>query len=52
MAERVAEPVVLLRLGCLDTNVTDRPQIHIWRSDGASWFDPKVLAEELPQGLA
>lgn len=52
MAERVAQPVVLLRLGCLDTDATDRPQVHIWRSDGASWYDPKVLADELPQGLA
>jgi hypothetical protein len=51
MAERVAQPVVLLRLGCLDTDVTGRPQVHIWRSDGASWYDPKVVADELPRGL-
>jgi hypothetical protein len=52
MAERVAQSVVLLRLGCLDTDVADRPQVHIWRSDSASWYDPKVLADELPRGLA
>ena len=55
MAERVAQPVVLLRLGCLDSSldsgVTDRPQVHIWRSDGASWYDPKVVFPELPRGL-
>lgn len=52
VAERVAQPVVLLRLGCLDTDATGRPQVHIWRSDGASWYDPRVPAEELPRGLA
>jgi hypothetical protein len=52
MAERVAQPVVLLRLGCLDTPVTDRPQIHIWRSDGAPWYDPRLQLPEKPEGLA
>ncbi|MCW5736291.1 MAG: GFA family protein [Enhydrobacter sp.] len=52
VAERLAHTVVLLRLGCLDTKVTDRPQVHIWRSDGASWYDPNVLLDELPRGLA
>ena len=52
MAERPAQPVVLLRLGCLDTAVTtDRPQVHIWRSDAASWYDPKAPFPELPGGL-
>lgn len=51
MAERVAQPVVLLRLGCLDTPVADQPQVHIWRTDGASWYDPKAQLPELPQGL-
>ena len=56
MAERVVQPVVLLRLGCLDTPtdtvVTDRPQVHIWRSEGASWYDPKAQFPELLQGLS
>jgi len=56
MAERVVQPVVMLRLGCLDTpidsGVTDRPQVHIWRTDGASWYDPKAQFPELPQGLS
>jgi hypothetical protein len=51
MAERVAQPVVLLRLGCLDSDVGDRPQVHIWRSEGASWYDPKTVSPELPRGL-
>ena len=51
MAERVAQPVVLLRLGCLDTPVTDRPQVHIWRSDAAPWYDPKQQFPEKAEGL-
>ena len=51
MAERVAQPVVLLRLGCLDTPITDRPQVHIWRSEGAPWYDPKQSFPEKPEGL-
>ena len=51
-AERPAQPNVLLRLGCLDTPITDRPKQHIWRSDGASWFDPKDQLPELPRGAA
>jgi hypothetical protein len=51
MAQRPAQPVVLLRLGCLDTPVTDRQQLHIWRSDAASWYDPKAQWPEKEQGL-
>ena len=51
MAERTAQPVVLLRLGCLDTPLKDVPQTHIWRSDSASWYDPKVALPEKEQGL-
>jgi hypothetical protein len=50
MAERIAQPVVLLRLGCLDTEITARPRMHIWRSDAASWYDPKDVIPELPEG--
>ena len=52
MAERVAQPVVLLRLGCLDTAIGDRPQVHIWRSDAASWYDPGRQHPERPEGLS
>lgn len=51
MAERVAQPNVLLRLGCLDTPVRDVPQVHIWRSDGAAWYDPKIDLPEMQKGL-
>jgi hypothetical protein len=46
VAERTGQPVTLLRLGCLDTPVVDRPMAHIWRSDGASWYDPH---HEIPE---
>ena len=52
MAERLAQPIVLLRLGCLDTTVTDQPQVHIWRSDAVSWYDPRNQFPEMPNGLA
>jgi hypothetical protein len=50
MAERVDQPVVLLRLGCLDTRIDARPRAHIWRSDAANWYDPKDQLPELPEG--
>ena len=52
MAERTNQPVMLLRLGCLDSEIKDIPQVHIWRSDAASWYDPKVTSPELPAGLS
>ena len=51
MAERTSQPVVLLRLGCLDTPVSGLPQVHIWRSDAAPWYDPKLAFPETPEGL-
>jgi hypothetical protein len=42
--ERAGQSTVILRLGCVDTPITDRPKAHIWRSQGASWFDPKGSA--------
>jgi hypothetical protein len=56
MAERTAQPVVLLRLGCLDTSVPEPAmsslsQVHIWRSDAAPWYDPKVPVPEKAEGL-
>jgi hypothetical protein len=46
VAERAGTGAILLRMGCLDTPITARPKVHIWRSDGASWFDP---GDQLPQ---
>jgi len=51
MAERVNQQNVLLRLGCLDTPMSDRAKAHIWRSDGATWFDPKDVAPEFAEGV-
>jgi hypothetical protein len=45
-AERSGHDYAMLRLGCLDTEVVGAVVGHIWRSEGASWFDPKApLAE-------
>ncbi|MFZ2007864.1 MAG: GFA family protein [Stellaceae bacterium] len=52
VAERAARPDVLLRLGCLDTPITDKPECHIWRSDGATWFDPTDQLPEFPEAPA
>ena len=51
MAERESQPTVLLRLGCLDTPITDKPRAHIWRSQAASWYDPADILPELPEGF-
>ncbi|BAC50823.1 blr5558 [Bradyrhizobium diazoefficiens USDA 110] len=52
MAERIAQPNVLLRMGCLDTPVAGPARAHIWRSDAASWYDPKDATPELPEAAA
>jgi hypothetical protein len=51
VADRTAQSVVLLRLGCLDTPVRDRPKAHIWRTEGASWYDPSLQLPELGRGF-
>ncbi|MGD0192844.1 MAG: GFA family protein [Rhizomicrobium sp.] len=48
-AERTGRPHVMLRLGCLDNEVKPRVLGHIWRSDGASWYDPKEPLDEFPE---
>lgn len=32
VAERAGTGNILLRMGCLDTPITQRPKVHIWRS--------------------
>jgi hypothetical protein len=49
MAERIASAHVMLRLGCLDTKVKPQALGHIWRSDGASWYDPNELLPEFAE---
>ena len=51
VAERTESSNMLLRLGCLDTPVETQPRAHIWRSDAASWYDPKIQIPELPKGV-
>src|SRR5260370_30090588 len=48
VAAREGKDTILLRMGCLDTTIAVRPKVHIWRSDGASWYDPK---DQLPEWL-
>lgn len=42
---------MILRAGCIDTKIESRPAAHIWRSDGANWYDPKDELPELPEGI-
>lgn len=51
VANRPAQPTILLRLGCLDTPAQGQPKCHIWRSDGASWYDPALSLPQIPNGL-
>jgi len=51
IAERDGAPAIMLRLGCLDTPVKTERQCHIWRSDGASWYDPAATIPEYPEGM-
>ena len=51
VANRPAQPTILLRLGCLDTPAPGEPKCHIWRSDGASWYDPARTLPVLAQGF-
>lgn len=50
IAQRKNTDLVLLRMGCLDTEFEDRANLHIWRSDSASWYDPAVSFKEIEKG--
>ena len=45
MAEWTDRAYVIIRLGCLDDDPGRRPEMHIWRSEGACWYDPD---EQIP----
>ena len=49
VAERAGTGTILLRMGCLDSTIKDQPKMHIWRSDAASWYDPKQQLPEWPE---
>ena len=51
MAEWVGQPTVILRLGCLDTEIEERPRGHIWTSQKASWFEIGDDLPQLPEGM-
>lgn len=51
IAERADKDTVMLRLGCLDTPVSQTPIAHIWRSDAAPWYDPRTELPEFLDGL-
>ncbi len=50
-AERLGHATIMLRLGCLDSEIEVDRQWHIWRSDAAGWFDPAARWPELPEGI-
>jgi len=50
MAEWVDKPAVIIRMGCFDDDPGTRPTAHIWRSEGAVWYDPQEQLPELPEG--
>ena len=37
-------------MGCLDSTITERPRVHIWRSEAANWYDPNDALPEWPEG--
>jgi hypothetical protein len=49
-AERAGTGTILLRMGCLDSTIAERPRVHIWRSEAANWYDPKDALPEWPEG--
>ena len=50
VAARDGKDTIPLRMGCLDTPIAERPKVHTWRSEGASWFDPKNPLPGWPEG--
>jgi hypothetical protein len=46
IAEWRDQPTVILRLGCVDSEIEQRPIAHIWTSQKASWFE---ITDDLPQ---
>lgn len=50
IAERKEANMVLLRMGCMDTQITQNPDAHIWRSDAAPWFDPDHEVRQMSEG--
>ena len=51
IANRDTTDYVLIRVGSIDTPLTERPKVHFWCSDGASWYDPSEQLPVLPEGV-
>jgi len=51
IADRPSTDYVLIRVGSIDTKITEKPGGHIWSSDAASWYDPRDKLPMLPEGV-
>lgn len=51
IAQRDTTDYVLIRVGSIDTEIDERPKVHFWCSDGASWYDPNEKLPTLPEGV-
>jgi len=51
IANRPSTDTVLVRVGSIDTELSEKPRGHIWCSDGASWYDPEDKLPMLPEGV-
>ena len=51
IASRESNDYVNLRVGSIDTDIKERPQVHFWCSDGADWYDPNQKLPILEQGV-
>jgi hypothetical protein len=51
MAEWIDQPVVILRLGALDSDPGTRPVIHIWVSHDVPWLEYGPDLPRLSEGL-
>ena len=50
-AERPEDKRVMLAMGCVDNHLVETRQVHIWCSEGASWYDPDRPLPERPKGF-
>jgi hypothetical protein len=51
MAEWVEKDQVILRAGSIDSEIAERPKVHIWTSQMAPWYDPDEKLPRLPEGV-
>ena len=49
IAEWVAQPQVILRLGSLDDDPGERPSMHIWTSHEQPWLDHTAAIPSFPE---